>query len=740
MNPPTQPQPPPPPQQQQPPPLLLQPNRPSTSCPTHPQEIFTGFCPSCLFERLSLLDPNNNASSSSTSTTRKPPTSSTAAAALKAIFRPSTSQRNNNNNRPPTTSSNSFFPELRRTKSFSASKNELFAATFEPQRKSCDVRGRSTLYSLFNQADERKIPKPEPPTLPEVETVIRNQACSSSSNTVQQPFIEEDDEGEEDTIVVEDSEGDEIRVLEPPQLQQRELSNVIEESFHEIVEEEPEFQPEREPELVFAEEESLKPMKEHMDLDAKKSSGRDLKEIAGSFWSAASVFSKKLQKWRQKQKAKKRGPRNGAVSGSSALLPVEKPIGRQFRETQSEIADYGFGRRSCDTDPRFSLDIARMSFDDPRYSFDEPRASWDGYLIGKTVPRMPLPTMLSVVEDAPVHVLRTDSLIPVEEPPLLNENGEENVNFPGNQTQTKEYYSDSSTRRRKSLDRSSSIRKTAAAVVAEMDELKPVSNAKVTPATASVNASVNVGVNANVAGVDYLLHGQKVVDRDLRDYSNSNSNSNNSLRDDCSESFELGGFRDNASVVGSNNVGGDRKGGSKKSSSRWKAWSIWGFIHRRGGGNNNKEEEDDRCSSRGGNCNGVERSYSESWQEFRGERNGDVRGGVGIGSIGGGGNGFNRKMLRSNSSVSWRNAPSMGGGGIFSGRKSDVQGSNGYLGRKGRDEFVLERNRSARYSPTNNMDNGLLRLYLTPGSRRNGASKGRSSQAHSIARSVLRLY
>ncbi|KAI5429634.1 hypothetical protein KIW84_034274 [Lathyrus oleraceus] len=709
----TQQQPPPPPQQQPPPPPQLQPNRPSTSCDIHPQETFTGFCPSCLCERLAVLDPNNNNNASSSSTSnRKPPTSSTAAAALKAIFRPSTSQRNN---RPPTSaSSNSLFPELRRTKSFSASKNEGFSGTFEPQRKSCDVRGRSTLYSLFNQADERKIPKPEPPRLlPDLDT--RNLA---SSSTLQQPFIESEEE-KQDNIVVEDSDEDEIRVLEPPQpLQQREreLSNVIEESFHEIVEEEPDFQLEPEPELVFAEEESLKPMKEHMDLDsqAKKSSGRDLKEIAGSFWSAASVFSKKLQKWRQKQKAKKRGPRNGAVSGSSTLLPVEKPIGRQFRETQSEIADYGFGRRSCDTDPRFSLDIARMSFDDPRYSFEEPRASWDGYLIGKTFPRVPLPTMLSVVEDAPVHVQRTDSLIPVEEPPLLNENGEENVNMPGNSTQTKEYYSDSSTRRRKSLDRSSSIRKTAAAVVAEMDELKPVSNAK-------------------------------KVDRDLRDYSNnSNSNSNNSLRDDCSESFELG-YRDNASVVGSNNGYGDRKGGSKKSSSRWsKAWSIWGFIHRRGGGNNNKEEEDDRYSSRGGNGNGVERSYSESWQEFRGERNGDVRGGVGIGSIGGGG-GLNRKILRSNSSVSWRNAPSMGGsmggGGIFSGRKSDVQSSNGYLGRKARDEFVLERNRSARYSPNDNMDNGgLLKLYLTPGGRRNGASKGRSNQAHSIARSVLRLY
>ncbi|KAL9685700.1 hypothetical protein QQ045_023151 [Rhodiola kirilowii] len=69
----------------------------------------------------------------------------------------------------------------------------------------------------------------------------------------------------------------------------------------------------------------------------------------------------------------------------SATLPVEKPIGRQFRETQSEVADYGYGRRSCDTDPRFSLDIGRISLDDSRYSFDEPRASWDGYLVGKTV-------------------------------------------------------------------------------------------------------------------------------------------------------------------------------------------------------------------------------------------------------------------------------------------------------------------------------------------------------------------
>lgn len=426
-------------------------------------------------------------------------------------------------------------------------------------------------------------------------------------------------------------------------------------------------------------------MKDHIDLDSqtKKPSGRDFKEIAGSFWSAASVFSKKLQKWRQKQKLKKR--RNG---GGSATLPVEKPIGRQYRETQSEIADYGFGRRSCDTDPRFSLDAGRISFDDPRYSFDEPRASWDGYLIGRTFPRMP--TMLSVVEDAPVQVSRSDAQIPVEEPMnSINEDGA----VPGGSAQTRDYYSDSSSRRRKSFERSNSLRKTAAAVVAEMDEIKSVSNAKVSPAT-----------------VDYV-NGSKLVvpDRDLGD---SNSNS---LRDDYSETFDMG-FRDNASIIGS----GERKG--PKKSSRWsKAWNIWALIYRR---SVNKDEEEDRFSR----PNGVERSLSESWPELRGERNGDLK------------PGFNPKMLRSNSSVSWRNSSSFGGP-VMGGRKSNVETTTN--GKKRREEFVLERNRSARYSPPN-IDNGLLRFYLTPmrGSRRSGSGKssGRSNQAQSIARSILRLY
>ncbi|KAJ7961293.1 hypothetical protein O6P43_016653 [Quillaja saponaria] len=632
----------------------LQPHRPSISCDRHPEENFTGFCPSCLCERLAHLKPSSD-----------PPQAAEVGGTVAG-----------RNSRPPASSSSSLFSELRRTKSFSASKNEGFSGVFEPQRRSCDVRGRNTLWSLFSQDHERNPFKKEASRIGggEIEAETRN---LGSSSIVQGPVFESKEEEEDENCNRnENDDGDEIRVLEEPN-----VGFVIEDRVEEIVEEE-------EPEQ--AGEEELKTMKDHIDLDsqAKKTSGRDFKEIAGSFWSAASVFSKKLQKWRQKQKLKKR--RNG---GGSATLPVEKPIGRQFRETQSEIADYGFGRRSCDTDPRFSLDAGRMSldagrisFDDPRYSFDEPRASWDGYLIGKTFPRMP--TMLSVVEDAPVQVMRSDAQIPVEEP---RNSINEDESVPGGSAQTRDYYSDSSSRRRKSLDRSSSIRKTAAAVVAEMDELKSVSNAKVTPTT-----------------VDYL-NGPKLVlpDRDLRD---SNSNS---LRDDCSETFEVA-FRDNASVIGN----GERKG--PKKSRRWsKAWNIWAFIHRRNG---NKDEDEDRYSR----ANGVERSLSESWQDLRGERNGDARGG------------FNPKVLRSNSSVSWRNAHNIGGS-FGSLRKNGIQ-ANGH-GKKTKDEFVLERNRSARYSP-NSTDNGLLRFYLTPlrGSRRNGFGKSRSSQAHSIARSVLRLY
>ncbi|CAI0424361.1 unnamed protein product [Linum tenue] len=698
------------------PPLLQPPqppqaHRPSTSCPRHPEESFTGFCPSCLCERLAVLDHSASASASAASTSRKPPL---ATAALRAIFKPSNS--NSSAAAAPSLKPSSFFPELRRTKSFSASKNEGFSGVFEPQRKSCDVRGRSTLWSLFSQDDDRNPGK----------EIDQPRASTSSIRAASLFKSSEDGEIETESEVRPDINArvaiDEA-ILTARNSNAKPIEEIIEEEDEEEEEEEEEeaiVAIEPEPAAVQEEEEEiLKPMKDHIDLDSQTK-----KPSSGSFWSAASVFSKKLQKWRQKQKMKKR--RNGGGPGS-ATLPVEKPIGRQYRETQSEIADYGFGRRSCDTDPRFSLDAGRISFDDPRYSFDEPRASWDGYLIGRTFPRMP--TMLSVVEDAPVNVVpRSDAQIPVEDPTppaAVTTAEDETTVVPGGSIQTRDYYSDSSSRRRKSLDRSNSIRKTAAAVVAEIDELKSSvsSNSKVSPAT--VESCPKLPAAAVVP-----------PDRDWRD---SNSNS---LRDDCSvETFDLG-FRDNASAVASSANG---KAGVNKKSRRWgKAWNIWGFIHRRSG---NKDDDEDSRYSR---VNGVERSFSESWPELRGGRNGDARMGAGFN---------NPKLLRSNSSLSWRHSngfATVGGGvgvGSFgSGRKSNVEtcSNNGFgIGRKKREEFVLERNRSARYSPSS-VDNGLLRFYLTPlrGSRRAPASgsggggwgKAKTNQAHSIARSVLRLY
>ncbi|KAF8396883.1 hypothetical protein HHK36_018518 [Tetracentron sinense] len=626
--------------------LEPQPLRFST-CDRHPEVHVTGFCASCLRERLAGLEPatslkNSGAASSSTT------------AALKSIFKGSGAAGDDKfafRNR----ASSSFLLELRRSKSFSGGKGEGFSGVIEPQRKSCDVRGRNTLWSLFSLDDERKGVSKE--VCGEIEAETRNLGFSGVGAPVFESREEEEEENE-----------DEIRVYDDVVLPN---VNVVEERGEEIIEE--------------VEEEEGKTMKDHINLDShsKKPPGRDLKEIAGNFWLAAFVFTKKLQKWGRNQKMKKHG-----VGCDSATLKVQKSIGRQFRETQSEIADYGFGRRSCDTDPRFSLDAGRISFDDPRYSFDEPRASWDGYMIGRTFPRVP--PMLSVVEDVPVPVHRADNQIPVEEP---RNSINEDEKTPGGSAQTRDYYSDfsSSQRRRRSFDRSSSVRKTTPAVVAEVDETKSVSNAKVSPAT-----------------IDYF-HGTKSLfaDRDLGD------SRSNSLRDDRSESFDSA-FRDAASITG----GSDKK--CSKKSRRWsKAWNIWGLIHKRSVG---KEGEEERYY-RG---NVVERSFSESWPELRRDVNGEARGDL------------NRKVFRSNSSVSSRNSYNLGGS-FGSIRRSNAE-TNGH-GKKKREEFVLERNRSARYSP-NHIDNGLLRFYLTPlrSSRRSGSGKTRPKNSHSIARSILRLY
>ncbi|KAI3759891.1 hypothetical protein L1987_50275 [Smallanthus sonchifolius] len=612
-----------------PPPAVptLQPPRSSFSCDRHPDENFTGFCPSCLCERLTTLDQSANAAVASSSSRRNSTSS------IKSIFRVSSSSEANKNKTTAATR-NSFFPEIRRTKSFSASKNEglaISACVYEPQRKSCDVRGRNTLWTLFSIHDENK-----PRHSYSQQQNLGNNGVVLETNREEEEEEEEEDNEEDQIHDDDDGEEEEIRVSEEAE------ERIVNDLENNIVEEEEEQQQQIEKKEESVSDE-LKPMRDHIDLDSQSK-----KPSRSNFWSAASVLTKKWHKWRRKQKERVAGT-NGVILSST--LPVEKPISRQYRETQSEIADYGFGRRSCDTDPRFSLDVGRISFDDPRYSFDEPRASWDGYLIGKTFPRLP-----PMVEDPPVvHVPRCDSQIPVENLQVPDDN------IPGGSIQTREYYLDSSSKRRKSLDRSNSIRKMVASVVAELDETKVVSSATIDPPRIS-----------------------------------------NSLRDDCSETFELG-FRDRDNVI--HPIGGEKEA---KKPRKWR-WKLWGFIHRR-----SKDDDEDRCST----VSGVGRSYSESWQDCNNE--------------------VNRKVLRSNSSVSWRSS---------SLRKSNPNNTDSKFGKNRRtgDEFVLERNHSARYSP-NHIDNGLLRFYLAPlsGSRRSGigiSTKSRPmSNSHSIARSMLGLY
>ncbi|KAJ0987862.1 hypothetical protein J5N97_006218 [Dioscorea zingiberensis] len=571
---------------------------PST-CDRHPDELVTGFCASCLRERLAGLETRRNSPSSSSSSS----------AFKSAFFKP--------NPNPP----------LRRCKSFSCGRRDGIAnISFEPQRKSCDVRGRSTLWSLFNQDNKLKDAGRDSLGAARIQIEAGCPNVGVLRSGIADPVLESrEDDGDEA----------EIRPADP---------EIVVETTEEIA---------REEELEGQAE--LKPMKDHIDLDAqaKKPSPKDLKEIAGSFWMAASVFSKKLQKWRRKQKLKKQGSTKAGLGA-----PTEKPSNaRRFGDTQSEIALDAFGRRSCDTDPRFSLDMARFSLD---YSWDEPRASWDGYLIGGRAPfpRAP-PSMLSVIEDrpAPPTVQRADGQIPVEE---------DSMAIPGGSAQTRDYYLDSSSqRRRRSLDRSNSVRKLSV----ELNEQKPLSN----------------------TGATELHHGHNgmKLERDSRELNS------NSLQDDCSENLE-------------SSCRHPCKGGEAKKSKRWgKKWSIWGFIHWRSGGKGGDSE--------------VGRSFSESWPELRRQ-------------------GSNGKVLRCNSTVSSRHSFSGGSTGSGRMRRSYVETND--HGRKRREEFVLERNRSARHSPSQG-DNGMLRFYLTPmqGTWRNrGLGKNRNNGSHLLARSMLQLY
>ncbi|XVF19926.1 hypothetical protein REPUB_Repub11eG0153400 [Reevesia pubescens] len=437
------------------------------------------------------------------------------------------------------------------------------------------------------------------------------------------------------------------------------------------------------------EEGEFKTMKEFIDLEwgSKKTSGKSL-------WEAASVFSKKLRKWRKKQSKKKE---------NNEGLVLDKVNKRGLRETQSEIGEYGlFGRRSCDTDPRLSVDIGRLSVDDSRFSFDEPRASWDGYLIGKQNPK--------VNEEGNVGEER------------LSVVKEEERSGPGGSAQTRDYYADSLTRRRRSFDRSASNMKIS---LGEAEEVKSsISNAKVSPEA--------VG----------LFHGAKllVTEKELRD-SNWYSNVESGSKDVEFVAAEVG-----------------KKGFNLKKAKGWKnVLSIWGLIQRRkqsefGDARNIGVVDDGRLAEslqklrgvvngdedRGIRGNVDEGTLVESLQKLRTLANGDG-GDVADGTLAeslqklrrvanGDSNGsvVSQKLMR-RYSVSARN--SVDGSSFYGMSMIESKGD----GEKRRDNLMLQHNRSLRYSP-NNLDNGLLRFYLTPlrSYRRSQSGRSRLRNSNSV--------
>ncbi|GJM88751.1 hypothetical protein PR202_ga05305 [Eleusine coracana subsp. coracana] len=704
----------------------------STSCDLHPGETFTGFCAACLRERLSGLE-------------------SSAAVAGAAPGRKSTSAIRSLFSRPFAAASGapscSFAaaeapPDLRRCKSFSCGRWGGDAFIDEPQRRSCDVRRGTTLWALFHQDDRERVRDgtafgafPASSSAAAAALAAEVQLHPAAQPPPHPPVCVPEEFPEEEIAVAEEEEDSDeiIPVMEEPVL-------VVDDTTSgEVI---------LDTEAATATRD-VRAMRDHIDLESaqsqpKKPPPKDLKEIAGSFWLAASVFSKKWQKWRRKQKLKKQDSSSATTSKAAAAAmpmpskPSTKPsfLRRSRFRGESELAGR---RRSCDTDPRFSLDAGRMSVDDlgGGFSWDEPRASWDGYLFGAGVANgraaappaavvfSRLPPILSALEDSPAggggFVERSDGQIPVEEDSHRSEQ-QLDANVPGGSAQTRDYYMDSSSsRRRRSLDRAISARRSvelagpanplaARKSVEFAGPTNPVAGRKSVDLAGPTNQVPVPGVpipiittNLNgresplVVGSSEFYHFQHA--EDLLDHHRF---STSSLVEDFSASFEAA-----------------FNGNPAKKPRRWrKAWSLWGLIHRRAAGLRRTH-----AASAGG-----DRAFSEPWQETmraRGFSNG-------------------RTMQRCNSNASARSSfSSNSGGGLGSSRRS---GCHADAKRRRGEEWcggaaALERNRSARYSPGGNVDNGMLRFYLTPVRSASGRrTPGRGLRSQSFARTMLRLY
>ncbi|GLJ41880.1 hypothetical protein SUGI_0867210 [Cryptomeria japonica] len=355
----------------------------------------------------------------------------------------------------------------------------------------------------------------------------------------------------------------------------------------------------------------------------------------------------------------------------------------QTRETRSEILDEA--RPSCDDDPRFSIDMGRTSWEDSRHSWEEPRASWDGVLLGKFVAS----SVIGVNEESAPAVASigcTKNQVLVES---IKFHDGEDESQPGGSLEAKEYYSDTSlSRRRKKnvVEKSNGL----------TDEKKFVQTIETRNNTTKVSPAALDDDNCKPTAVE--------TDMDKTN------------REKCSENFH--------------NPSDDPKQVSK--SHRWsKAWSrtitspMWGFIQKHGGSKYEGGYE--------GGGGDVEGCHSDSWDREgrRALSKGDFFSNSSISTRSWYINNLSNKQAGSNGNTIHR-----------SNSNSNAQRNKSSSWQmKRREEMILDRSRSIHYSPTN-VDNGLLRFYLTPcrSSRRNGIGGPRIRPPTSSSRSALGLY
>ncbi|RZB69768.1 protein OCTOPUS-like [Glycine soja] len=298
-------------------------------------------------------------------------------------------------------------------------------------------------------------------------------------------------------------------------------------------------------------DEETKTVKEFIDLEILQRRNRNAARDSRTFWNAA---TEKFKKWKWKHRSKKNG--DGDSSDNNSIHTnrnAEKRRARTLRDTQSEIGECNLGRRSCDTDPRFSIDVGRISFDCPR-------ASWDGCLIGKSCSR--LSPMVSLDEDSNSN---------------SNSNTSDNNNSVGLDLE-----SSGDGRRNFGFDRSNPRRRRS---IAELDELKSMSN---------VNANVKVSP-ATFYGAKLLITEKELMDSYVR------SSSGDVVQSDCVVESDS---KDVADVA-------TRQKGSKKLQ-KWRGvWNKLGLVQ------GTERKEDRVREEEGDSGVEVDKPLAESLERLR---------------------------------------------------------------------------------------------------------------------------